>query len=113
MSPFDPAFARAQDQLGRGWAATWKKSTPPPLPARRRSRCARPGRPARGRPRARAAPEHENFPVASRLIAAPLRAPVRAFYAVVRAADEAADAPGLDPAQRRARLEIYFRATCL
>jgi len=73
-----------------------------------------PTRPARPRPPARPrGPEHENFPVASRLIAAPLRAPVRAFYAVVRAADEAADAPGLDQTQRRARLEIYFRATCL
>lgn len=66
----------------------------------------RPTRPARPRPPARPrGPEHENFPVASRLIAAPLRAPVRAFYAVVRAADEAADAPGLEPAQRRARLD--------
>lgn len=39
----------------------------------------------------------ENFPVASRIIAARHRAPILAFYRFARAADDAADHPTLDP----------------
>ncbi|MGR3464423.1 MULTISPECIES: squalene/phytoene synthase family protein [Rhodobacterales] len=47
----------------------------------------------------------ENFPVGSRLLPARLRPPVHAFYAVVRAADDIADAPDLDPAEKHERLD--------
>jgi squalene synthase HpnC len=40
----------------------------------------------------------ENFPVASHLIAPPLRAPILAYYRFARAADDVADHPRLDPA---------------
>jgi squalene synthase HpnC len=40
----------------------------------------------------------ENFPVASRLIAPNLRAPILAYYRFARAADDVADHPGLEPA---------------
>jgi squalene synthase HpnC len=39
----------------------------------------------------------ENFPVASRLIAPPLRAPIHAYYRFARAADDVADHPSLAP----------------
>jgi hydroxysqualene synthase len=39
----------------------------------------------------------ENFPVASRIVAACHRAPILAFYRFARAADDAADHPTLDP----------------
>ncbi|HML27690.1 MAG TPA: squalene synthase HpnC [Hyphomicrobium sp.] len=39
----------------------------------------------------------ENFPVASRIVAARHRAPILAFYRFARAADDAADHPTLDP----------------
>ena len=49
--------------------------------------------------------EHdENFPVASRIIAARYRAPVLAFYRFARAADDAADHPHLDQAAKFALL---------
>ncbi|SHI66879.1 squalene synthase HpnC [Wenxinia saemankumensis] len=57
------------------------------------------GRPGAPRPRG---PEAENFPVASRLVAARLRPAVMAFYRVVRAADDIADSPDL-PAAAKAR----------
>ena len=41
---------------------------------------------------------HENFPVASRLIAPGLRAPILAYYRFARAADDVADHPTLEPA---------------
>ncbi|EYD70450.1 squalene/phytoene synthase family protein [Limimaricola hongkongensis] len=50
--------------------------------------------------------ETENFPVGSRLLPARLRPPVHAFYAVVRAADDIADATDLDPADKHARLDL-------
>jgi squalene synthase HpnC len=40
----------------------------------------------------------ENFPVASRLIAARLRPPILAYYRFARAADDVADHPTLEPA---------------
>ncbi|MGO8739647.1 squalene synthase HpnC [Rhodoblastus sp.] len=47
----------------------------------------------------------ENFPVASLLIAAPLRPVILAFYDFVRAGDDVADHPGLAPAQKHALLD--------
>ncbi|WP_349367593.1 squalene/phytoene synthase family protein [Salinarimonas sp.] len=52
----------------------------------------------------------ENFPVASRLIARPLRAPVLAFYRFVRAADDVADSDALSPEAKLARLAAMERA---
>ncbi|NKC32758.1 squalene/phytoene synthase family protein [Falsiroseomonas selenitidurans] len=46
----------------------------------------------------------ENFPVASRLLPPPLRPLVLAFYRFARQADDIADAPGLAPAEKLARL---------
>lgn len=46
----------------------------------------------------------ENFPVASWLLSARLRGPVRVFYAFARKADDVADAPDLFPDQKLARL---------
>lgn len=43
---------------------------------------------------------YENFPVASRLMPAPLRRHVAAVYAFARTADDYADEPGYDPAER-------------
>ncbi len=54
----------------------------------------------------------ENFPVASRLVAAEHRAPILAFYRFARAADDVADHPGAPPAEKLARLEA-MRATIL
>jgi hydroxysqualene synthase len=47
----------------------------------------------------------ENFPVASLLIAAPLRPVILAFYDFVRAGDDVADHPTLPPDQKRALLD--------
>jgi squalene synthase HpnC len=47
----------------------------------------------------------ENFPVASFLIAAPLRPIVMAFYDFARSADDVADNPNLPPAQKHALLD--------
>ncbi|MCI4678913.1 squalene synthase HpnC [Rhodoblastus acidophilus] len=47
----------------------------------------------------------ENFPVASLLIASPLRPVIFAFYDFVRAGDDVADHPDLAPAQKRALLD--------
>jgi len=52
----------------------------------------------------------ENFPVASRLIAAPLRAPIMAYYRFARAADDIADHPTL-PAGRKFELMDGLEAT--
>ena len=42
----------------------------------------------------------ENFPVASRLIAPGLRAPIHAYYRFARAADDVADHARLEPAAK-------------
>jgi squalene synthase HpnC len=47
----------------------------------------------------------ENFPVASALIARRYRAPILAYYAFARAADDVADHPGLVPQQKLALLD--------
>ena len=47
----------------------------------------------------------ENFPVASLLIAAPLRPVIFAFYDFVRSGDDVADHPTLPPEQKRALLD--------
>jgi len=47
----------------------------------------------------------ENFPVASVLIAAPLRPVILAFYDFVRSGDDVADNPALSPAQKHALLD--------
>jgi hydroxysqualene synthase len=47
----------------------------------------------------------ENFPVASRLIAPSLRAPILAYYRFARAADDVADHPTLEPAVKFELLE--------
>jgi farnesyl-diphosphate farnesyltransferase len=52
----------------------------------------------------------ENFPVASFLIRRDLRRHVRAFYRFARAADDIADAPGLMPAGKLARLDLLEQA---
>lgn len=52
---------------------------------------------------------YENFPVASRLLARPLRRPVAVLYAFAREADDLADEGGLPAVQRRARLDEYSR----
>jgi phytoene synthase len=52
----------------------------------------------------------ENFPVASRLIARPLRRAVMAFYRYVRAADDIADDGSLTTAEKLADLDAFERA---
>jgi squalene synthase HpnC len=47
----------------------------------------------------------ENFPVASRLVRPELRPRVMAFYNFARAADDVADNPALEPADKIARLD--------
>ncbi|WP_409560953.1 squalene synthase HpnC [Hyphomicrobium sp. MC8b] len=47
----------------------------------------------------------ENFPVASRIVAARHRAPILAFYRFARAADDAADHPTLDPQSKLSILD--------
>jgi squalene synthase HpnC len=54
----------------------------------------------------------ENFPVASRLIAARHRAPILAFYRFARGADDIADSPRLSPEEKLAGLDA-FEATLL
>lgn len=55
-------------------------------------------------------PDSENFPVASRLLAPAIRGLVLAFYRVVRLADDIADAPDLDPAEKLRRLDVIEAA---
>ena len=52
----------------------------------------------------------ENFPVASHLIARPLRRAVLAFYRYVRAADDIADDSALSSTEKLARLDTFERA---
>ena len=52
---------------------------------------------------------YENFPVASLLLPAPLRAPVEAIYAFARSADDIADEGDAPPVARLARLNDYRR----
>ncbi len=52
----------------------------------------------------------ENFPVASLLIAAPLRPVILAFYDFVRAGDDVADNPDLAPEQKHALLDQLDRS---
>lgn len=51
---------------------------------------------------------YENFPVASRLLPARMRPHIAAIYAFARTADDVADEPGRDPAERL-RLLAEFR----
>ncbi len=53
---------------------------------------------------------YENFPVASVLLPARLRAPVEAIYGFARGADDIADEGDLSLAQRLAGLDTYLRA---
>jgi phytoene synthase len=56
----------------------------------------------------RLAREHyENFPVASRLLPRPMHPHIAAIYAFARAADDFADEPGLDSAERLRRLDDW------
>ena len=50
---------------------------------------------------------YENFPVASLLLPAPLRAPVRAIYGFARSADDLADEGDATPEQRLAALAAH------
>ena len=52
----------------------------------------------------------ENFPVASRFIRPRHRAPILAFYRFVRAADDVADHPRLEPAEKLALLDALDAA---
>jgi len=52
---------------------------------------------------------YENFPVASRLLPPPMRPHIAAIYAFARAADDFADEPGLDVAERLRRLDDWQR----
>ncbi len=52
----------------------------------------------------------ENFPVASRLIARPLRPHVLRYYAFARAIDDIADNPRLEPEEKIARLDAFGAA---
>ncbi len=52
----------------------------------------------------------ENFPVASRLVARPLRRHVHLFYAFARAADDIADNPELEADDKLARLDLFAEA---
>lgn len=54
----------------------------------------------------------ENFPVASRLIAAEHRAPILAYYRFARGADDVADSPLLSPEEKLEGLDA-FEATLL
>ncbi|MEM7743941.1 MAG: squalene synthase HpnC [Pseudomonadota bacterium] len=51
--------------------------------------------------------DDENFPVASRLVAAHLRPHVARFYAFARAADDIADNPSLAPDDKIRRLDLF------
>lgn len=59
---------------------------------------------------ASAARKAENFPVASVLLRRHLRPSILAFYDVVRAADDAADDPGLSRETKHAHLDLIERA---
>lgn len=50
---------------------------------------------------------YENFPVASRLLPAPMRPHIAAVYAFARAADDFADEPGPDVADRLRKLDAW------
>jgi hydroxysqualene synthase len=50
---------------------------------------------------------YENFPVASRLLPAPMRPHIAAIYAFARAADDVADEPGLPPPERLRLLDEW------
>ena len=50
---------------------------------------------------------YENFPVASRLLPAPMRPHVAAVYAFARVADDIADEGGARPAERREQLRLW------
>jgi len=52
----------------------------------------------------------ENFPVGSRLIERRLRPAIMAYYAVARAADDVADDPALDAAEKLRRLDRFQAA---
>lgn len=52
----------------------------------------------------------ENFPTASLILAKPVRAKVIAFYRFVRMADDIADSPSLEPAEKIARLDAMEAA---
>jgi len=52
---------------------------------------------------------YENFPVASRLLPPPMRPHIAAIYAFARAADDFADEPGLEAADRLRHLEDWQR----
>ena len=53
---------------------------------------------------------YENFPVASWLLPAPMRAPIEAVYAFARSADDIADEGNASDAQRLAGLDEYLAA---
>jgi squalene synthase HpnC len=53
---------------------------------------------------------YENFPVASWLLPARLRAPIEAIYRFARGADDVADEGDLTDAERLAGLDVYLRA---
>ena len=50
---------------------------------------------------------YENFPVASRLLPAPMRPHIAAIYAFARGADDIADEPGRTPDERLALLDAW------
>jgi hydroxysqualene synthase len=52
---------------------------------------------------------YENFPVASVLLPKPMRRPIAAIYAFARRADDYADEPGLENAERLRLLEAWRR----
>ncbi|WP_281685666.1 squalene/phytoene synthase family protein [Thalassobaculum salexigens] len=61
-------------------------------------------------PRTSRTADEENFPVGSLLIARRLRPSVAAFYAAARAADDIADDPTLDAAEKLKRLDRFEAA---
>ena len=52
---------------------------------------------------------YENFPVASRLLPAPMRPHIAAIYAFARTADDFADEPGLSAPERLGLLDMWGR----
>jgi hydroxysqualene synthase len=57
----------------------------------------------------RARAHYENFPVASRLLPAPMRPHIAAIYAFARTADDFADEPGIAPAERLRLLDDWHQ----
>jgi hydroxysqualene synthase len=57
----------------------------------------------------RARAHYENFPVASRLLPAPMRPHIAAIYAFARTADDYADEPGIAPPERLRLLDDWHR----